>query len=85
MNGSYWRYKKKTQWQESRIGKGSAVLLSDGDQIRLCDDSCYVFSAYATDTPPEFMQDASYAQEKEIEVCHTLDQRVSGLTFRSLS
>lgn len=67
-NGTFWRYQGKARWLESRIGKNKAVLLSDGDQIRLCDGSCYVFNAVAASTRTEFMEDANLVQRKEIEV-----------------
>ena len=76
-NGSYWLYKKNSLWHQSRIGKGNAVLLSDGDQVQLCDGSCYVFYALINSTPPPIKQDASCTQEKEIEVCHILNRSVS--------
>ncbi|CAD6582985.1 MAG: hypothetical protein ASARMPRED_001122 [Alectoria sarmentosa] len=42
-NGTYWRYKHGNHWKELLIGKGSAVLLSDGDKIRLCNGSSFAF------------------------------------------
>jgi len=51
-NSTLWCYKKNIEYR-SRIGRGNAVLLSDIDQIRLCDGSCYSFSALATSTPVE--------------------------------
>lgn len=42
-NGSYWQYKRGSHWSEAHTGKENAVLLSDGDQIRLCDGSCFAF------------------------------------------
>lgn len=47
-NGSYWLYETDGHWQEYLIGKGHAVLLSDGDRVRLCDGSCFVFSFSAS-------------------------------------
>ena len=44
-NGSYWRYKYGNHWNELLIGPGKAVLLSDGDRVRLCDGSSFVFQS----------------------------------------
>ena len=62
-NGSYWRYKHGDDWKETRIGKGSAVLLSDGDKIRLCNGSSYAFRSICLN--PEFSEDASNLQEED--------------------
>ena len=42
-NGSYWRYKHGNHWKELLIGQGKAVLLSDGDRVRLCNGSSFIF------------------------------------------
>lgn len=40
LNGIFWR---SLDGRESRVNRGTAVLLSDGDRIRLCNDLCFVF------------------------------------------
>lgn len=42
-NGSYWLYKRNDCWRKLLIGRGNACLLSNGDGIRLCDGSFFVF------------------------------------------
>ena len=42
-NGSYWRYEYGNDWNEILIGHGEAVLLSDGDRVRLCNGSSFTF------------------------------------------
>ena len=69
-NGSFWRYERDHQWCELRIGRGNATLLGDGDQIRLCDGSCYAFHAFKGDTPVQSIHKISHAKKEEIEVGH---------------
>ena len=64
-NGSYWRYNYGNNWNEFLIGRGEAVLLSDGDRIRLCNGSSFVFRTVprASQCPEE----ASIAQDEDIQ------------------
>lgn len=65
-NGSYWRHKHDNRWREYLIGKGSAVLLSDGDKLRLCNGSSFIFRFVSQNS--ESSQDASTVQEDDIKV-----------------
>lgn len=59
-NGSYWRYKYGNHWNEMPIGRGKAVLLSDGDKVHLCNGSSFAFWS-----APQTLQteDASIVQD----------------------
>ena len=62
-NGSYWRYQYGKHWKELLIGQGKAVLLSDGDKIRLCNRSSFAFwSVPQTSQCPE---EASTVQDED--------------------
>lgn len=63
-NGSFWRYKYNDYWREYLIGKGRAVLLSDGDKLRLCDGSSFTFRPLHRN--PECSKNASTVQEDDI-------------------
>lgn len=61
-NGSYWCYKHDNHWEETKIGKGKAVLLSDGDKIRLCDGSSFAFRSVLRTS--QCLEDASIVQDE---------------------
>lgn len=63
-NGSTWRYKHDDYWREHLIGKGSAVLLSDGDKLRLCNGSSFTFRPVSRN--PECSRHATTVQEDDI-------------------
>lgn len=43
-----WLYKRKRQWERIVMSKGSVMLLSDGDRLRLCDGTVFAFRSYQT-------------------------------------
>ena len=65
-NGSFWRYKHGNGWKEFLIGKGNAVLLSNGDRIRLYNGSSFTFQS--VNRSPECSQYASTVQEDDTKV-----------------
>lgn len=69
-NGSHWIYKIGSRDEEAAIGQGHAVLLSDGDRIRICDSTCFTFGAAAISKPINVNLDAGYTQvqKKEMDV-----------------
>ena len=73
INGSYWRYKRGNHWNETKIGKGNAVLLSDGEKVRLCNGSCFIFRS----APPQTGQlKGDHIQKKEIKVSRSYGQGI---------
>ena len=70
-NGTYWRYKHGNHWKELLIGKGSAVLLSDGDKIRLCNGSSFAFRS--VHRKPPYPEDTGTIREEDTK---------AGLKFR---
>lgn len=77
INGSKWIYKSGICDEEAIIGRGHAVLLSDGDKIRICDSTCFMFGAAAISMPMNIEPDAEYTQiqKKELDVSTTFDQK----------
>ncbi len=74
-NGSRWIYKSETRNEEAVIGRGHAVLLTDGDKVRICDSTCFTFGAAAISKPINFKLDAGYTQvqKKEMDVSTDFD------------
>ena len=68
-NGSYWLYMKGSHWSEAYIGKENAVLLSDGDQLRLCDGSCFVFRSALPARPMKDIDGTCSLEEVQRKVC----------------
>ena len=68
-NGSYWQYMRGSHWTEAHIGKGNAVLLSDGEKIRLCDGSCFVFRSTLFALPMNDIDGAGSLEEVQRKVC----------------
>ena len=71
-NGSYWQYIRGSHWSEARIGKENAVLLSDGDKIRLCDGSCFVFRSALPARTKNNMDGTGPLEEVQRKVCLAL-------------
>ncbi len=67
-NGSYWIYKSGLREEEAVIGRGCAVLLSDGDKIRICDSTYFIFGAAAISKPINIEPDAEYMQVQKTEL-----------------
>ncbi len=68
-NGSYWIFKRGLHYEESFI-TGVAILLSDGDRIKLCDGTSFI---YAVATTTQLVGQGPYAdhvQEVEINVSY---------------
>ena len=68
-NGSYWQYMRGSHWSEAHIGKGNAVLLSDGEKIRLCDGSRFVFRSALPARPMNDVDGAGSVEEVQRKVC----------------
>ena len=68
-NGSYWQYMRDSHWSEAHIGKENAVLLSDGDQIWLCDGSCFVFRSALPARPINDVDGTGSHEEMQRKVC----------------
>ena len=68
-NGSYWQYMRGSRWSEAHIGKENAVLLSDGDQLRLCDGSCFVFRSALPARPMKDIDGTCSLEEVQRKVC----------------
>lgn len=68
-NGSHWQYMRGSHWTEAHIGKGNAVLLSDGEKIRLCDGSCFVFRSSLPTLPMNDIDGAGSLEEVQRKVC----------------
>lgn len=82
-NGTYWRYKHGNHWKELLIGKGNAVLLSDGDKIRLCNGSSFAFRSVHRKSPcPE---DTSTVREEDTKAGLEFRCYHAGLMCRSYS
>ena len=68
-NGSYWLSQSEAKFLHHRIEKGRAVLLSDGDMVKLCNGVVLTFeAAECTSTSPQ-EKCASHAKDAEIKVC----------------
>lgn len=65
-NGSYWRYKHGNVWKELPIGKGKAVLLSDGDKVRLCNGSTFTFQSIPQ--PSQCLEEVRIGQDKDVKL-----------------
>ena len=57
-----------TYWNKSLIGKGNAVLLSDGDELRLGGDVCLTFRKVADQDTTTIDHEPDEIQSKEMEV-----------------
>lgn len=68
-NGSYWQYMRGNHWSEADIGKENVVLLSDGDRIRLCDGSCFVFRSALPARPTNDVDDTGSLEAVQRKVC----------------
>ena len=64
-NGSYWLYKRNDCWKKHLIGRGNAFLLSNGDRIRLCDGSSFVFRSVPFPQHSKLSEPLSRVQELE--------------------
>ena len=74
-NGSFWRYKYGNNWKELLIGRDNAVLLSDGDKVRLCNGSCFSFQSVGRET--RCSEDVSTTPNDETKVGPEVRQRDS--------
>ena len=68
-NGSYWQYMRGSHWIEAHMGKENAVLLSDGEKIRLCDGSCFVFRSAFSARPMNDIDGAGSLEATQRKVC----------------
>ena len=57
-----------TYWNKSLIGRGKAVLLSDGDELRLGGDVCLTFRKVADNGDTTIVDEPDETKLKEIEV-----------------
>lgn len=72
-NGSRWIYNSGCHYEESSMGRGVAVLLDDGDKIKICDGTCFIFSCGTAKQPVGKAPYADHVQQTEIDVSRALD------------
>lgn len=67
-NGSRWMFRKGDGWRSWPMAPGDAFLLSDGDKVRLCDGTCFVFrrASFVQDVPQDAEPWALQAVERDV-------------------
>lgn len=67
-----WLYKRDKHWERIVMSKGSIILLSHGDRIRLCDGTVFAFrSAHLSQAPSRpAEEDELRALEKDVGQYH---------------
>lgn len=80
LNGVAWLHQRGTKCEAFPIAKGKAVLLSNGDKIKLCDRTTFTFE---TRLPPSQLLTSTQLQEKENPDCRqVLEKAVSASTYK---
>ena len=65
-NGTYWRYEHGNDWKDLLVGQGKAVLLSDGDRLRLCNGSSFIFRIEPRRS--QFPEGTSIVEDEDVKV-----------------
>ena len=63
-----WFYKCRKHWERIIMSKGSVMLLSHGDRLRLCDGTVFAFRSYRTAQSSTAPIDKNEPREREIDV-----------------
>lgn len=72
LNGFDWLHQHGTTWDAFPVSKGTAVLLSSGDRLRLCDQTTFVFE---TRLPASQLVTWTQHQEQEDPDCRQVMEK----------